>query len=245
MKKILVVGATSAIAEACLRQWAMEPCMFYLVARDSEKLEQVASDLRAKGSAVHCFVADMADVERHREMLNACLEAMRTVDVALIAYGTLPDQSQCASDTALAVREFMVNGLSVMALMNRLAEILVGQGSGCIAVISSVAGDRGRPSNYWYGAAKGAVSTFSSGLRAALKPNGIHVLTIKPGFVDTPMTRGLNLPKRLVVSAEKVAEDILAAIANQKDTLYTPWFWRYIMLIIIHIPSAIFKRLKL
>jgi decaprenylphospho-beta-D-erythro-pentofuranosid-2-ulose 2-reductase len=245
MKKILVVGATSAIAEACLRQWAVEPCLFFLVARNSEKIERVASDLRAKGSVAHCFVGDMSEVDRHHEMLSACLDEISAVDIALIAYGTLPDQAQCTSNTALGVREFVVNGLSVMALMNQLSGLMIEQGNGCIAVISSVAGDRGRPSNYWYGAAKGAVSTFSSGLRASLRSKGVHVLTIKPGFVDTPMTEGLDLPRRLVVSAEKVAKDICAAVASRKDTLYTPWFWRYIMLVIIHIPSVIFKRLKL
>jgi short-subunit dehydrogenase len=178
-------------------------------------------------------------------MLDACYAALGQVDIALIAHGTLPDQKACEQDAQLAIQEFTNNGLSVIALLTELANRMEAQKSGCIAVISSVAGDRGRPSNYLYGAAKGAVTGFCSGLRARLFKSGVHVLTIKPGFVDTPMTQGLALPKLLLVTPDKVAQDIVRAVEKRRDTLYTPWFWRLIMLIIIHIPGALFKRLGL
>jgi len=178
-------------------------------------------------------------------MLDACFTTLGHVDIALIAHGTLPEQEMCERDPQQAVREFTTNGLSVIAMLTDLANRMEAQKSGCIAVISSVAGDRGRPSNYLYGSAKSAVSVFCSGLRARLFKSGVHVLTIKPGFVDTPMTQGLKLPKLLLATPDRVARDIVRAIDKRKDTLYTPWFWRYIMLIIIHIPGVIFKRMKL
>lgn len=245
MQKILIVGATSSIATACARLWAMQGATFFLVGRTAEKLSQVADDLTARGATIQTHVLDLNHFDQHPAMLDACYSAMGQVDIALIAHGTLPDQKACEQDAQLAVQEFTNNGLSVIALLTGLANRMEAQKSGCIAVISSVAGDRGRPSNYLYGAAKGAVTDFCSGLRARLFKSGVHVLTIKPGFVDTPMTQGLALPKLLLVTPEKVAQDIVRAVEKGRDTLYTPWFWRFIMLIIIHIPGTVFKRLSL
>lgn len=245
MQKILIVGATSSIATACARLWAMQGATFFLVGRTAEKLSQVADDLTARGATIQTHVLDLNHFDQHPAMLDACYAAMGQVDIALIAHGTLPDQKACEQDAQLAVQEFTNNGLSVIALLTDLANRMEAQKSGCIAVISSVAGDRGRPSNYLYGAAKGAVTDFCSGLRSRLFKSGVHVLTIKPGFVDTPMTQGLALPKLLLVTPNKVAQDIMRAVEKGRDTLYTPWFWRFIMLIIIHIPGPIFKRLTL
>lgn len=245
MKNIMLVGATSAIATACARHWVEQGAAFFLVGRTAEKLGQVADDLAARGANVQTHVLDLSSFDQHTAMLDACYAAMGQVDIALIAHGTLPDQKACEQNAQLAVQEFTNNGLSVIALLTDLANRMEAQKSGCIAVISSVAGDRGRPSNYLYGAAKGAVTDFCSGLRARLFKSGVHVLTIKPGFVDTPMTQGLALPKLLLVTPEKVAQDIVRAVEKRHNTLYTPWFWRLIMLIIIHIPGPIFKRLGL
>jgi decaprenylphospho-beta-D-erythro-pentofuranosid-2-ulose 2-reductase len=246
MKKILIVGATSAIAAACARIWAADKAEFFLVGRDAVKLDQTAADLNARGAgATHVHVLDLTQFDGHDAMLNACLAALGHIDVALIAHGTLPDQKACEQDAALAVREFSNNGLSVIALLTLLANRMEAQRRGTIAVISSVAGDRGRPSNYLYGAAKATVTTFCEGLRARLFKSGVHVLTIKPGFVDTPMTRGLPLPKPLVATPERVAHSIHKAILRSKDTIYTPWFWWPIMTIIKSIPSAVFKRTNL
>lgn len=245
MQKIFIIGATSSIATSCARRWVEQDTTFFLVGRTAEKLGQVADDLTARGGTVHTHLVDLNRIDQHAAMLDACYAVMGQVDIALIAHGTLPDQKACEQDAQLAVQEFTNNGLSVIALLTQLANRMEAQKSGCIAVISSVAGDRGRPSNYLYGAAKGAVTDFCSGLRARLFKAGVQVLTIKPGFVDTPMTRGLELPKLLLATPDKVAEDIVRAVEKRRDTLYTPWFWRWIMLIIIHIPGTFFKRLSL
>lgn len=245
MQKLLIIGATSAIATASARLWAQQGANFFLVGRTPDKLSQVAADLTSRGAIVHTYVLDLNHFDQHAAMLDACYSVLGQVDIALIAHGTLPDQKACEQDAQLAVQEFTNNGLSVIALLTGLANRMEAQKSGCIAVISSVAGDRGRPSNYLYGAAKGAVTDFCSGLRGRLFKSGVQVLTIKPGFVDTPMTQGLALPKLLLVTPDKVAQDIVRAVEKRRDTLYTPWFWRLIMLIISHIPGPIFKRLGL
>ncbi|SDI37216.1 SDR family oxidoreductase [Pseudomonas panipatensis] len=246
MKNILIIGANSAIANACARTWAAQQARFFLVGRNTDKLAQVADDLRARGAKdVLTHALDMNDLQAHEAMLGNAFSSLGTLDICLIAHGTLPDQAACQQDVEVALREFSSNGLSVIALLTRLANRLEQQRSGTIAVISSVAGDRGRPSNYLYGTAKAAVTTFCEGLRARLFKAGVHVLTIKPGFVDTPMTQGLPLPKALVATPDRVARDIVGAIEKKKDSIYTPAFWTAIMLIIRSIPNFIFKRLSL
>ena len=246
MKKILIVGATSAIATACARQWAAQKAEFFLVARDTAKLAQVAADLVSRGAAaVHTHALDLNQFDAHVGMLDACQRAFGSLDVALIAHGTLPDQKACERDVEVALREFSTNGLSVIALLTVLANRMEEQGRGTIAVISSVAGDRGRQSNYLYGTAKGAVTIFCEGLRARLFKMGVHVLTIKPGFVDTPMTKGLPLPAALVASPDKVAVSICRAVERKANAVYVPIFWWAIMLVIKWIPDSIFKKLKL
>ncbi|HEX8595674.1 MAG TPA: SDR family oxidoreductase [Pseudomonas sp.] len=246
MKRVLIIGATSAIATACARLWASEGSDFFLVARNADKLEQTAADLKARGAkAITVHEMDAIDYAAHPAMLERCLMAMGQIDVALIAHGTLPDQKICEQDVGVALQEFANNGTSVIALLTLLAKQFETQRCGSLAVISSVAGDRGRPSNYLYGAAKAAVSTFSEGLQARLFKVGVHVLTIKPGFVDTPMTQGLSLPAALLAQPEQVARRIVTGIARKSPTLYTPGFWALIMLIIRSIPQPVFKRLNL
>ncbi len=246
MKRILVIGATSAIATACCRLWAEQGHEFFLVARDAEKLQQTAQDLEARGAkSVNSFTMDVLDTPQHALMLQQCISTHRQIDIALVAHGTLPDQAACEQDAELALQEFSINGSSVISLLSLLAEQFTLQRCGSLAVISSVAGDRGRPSNYLYGSAKAAVSAFCEGLHARLFKIGVHVITIKPGFVDTPMTQGLALPQALVVSPDYVAKHIVKAIDKKKTVLYTPRFWTLIMLIICNIPTFIFKRLNL
>jgi decaprenylphospho-beta-D-erythro-pentofuranosid-2-ulose 2-reductase len=245
-KKILIVGATSAIAAACARLWAVQSAEFFLVARDLEKLQQTADDLRIRGAAATTmFQLDLNRLDEHEAMFTACQAALGGIDICLIAHGTLPDQAACEADPALALREFSSNGLSVIALLTPLANLMQAQGNGSIAVISSVAGDRGRPSNYLYGSAKASVTAFCEGLSARLHRSGVHVLTVKPGFVATPMTRGLSLPALLLATPERVATDILRAIERGAVTLYTPWFWWFIMFAIRLVPAHIFRRLRL
>jgi short-subunit dehydrogenase len=246
MKRIVIVGATSAIAQACARRWAGPDSRFFLVARNTSRLQQSADDLIARGAAAAvCWTLDIDDVAAHEPMWRAARENLGEIDIVLLAHGTLPDQKDCEASVELSIREIQTNGLSTIALLTLIANSLEQQRSGSIAVISSVAGDRGRPSNYVYGTAKAMVSTFCEGLRARLHRAGVNVLTIKPGFVATPMTEGLALPALLVSSPERVAGDIDAAIAARKGVLYTAWFWRWIMLVIKLIPTAVFKRLSL
>jgi short-subunit dehydrogenase len=246
MKKVLIVGATSAIASACARAWAAEGATLFLVARDLDKLESLASDLVIRGaSAAHQFRMDGTDTSAHQGMINAALESLGTIDIALVAYGTLPDQPACEADASLALREFSLNGASVIALLMALASQFERQRKGAIAVITSVAGDRGRPSNYVYGSAKAAVSVFCEGLRARLFKVGVSLTDIRPGFVATPMTQGLPLPAILVAQPDAVAARIVAGVRRRSDVLYVPAFWALIMLVIRSIPRPIFKRLKL
>jgi len=246
MKNILIVGATSAIAIACARQWAKEGARFFLVARNGERLEQVADDLKARGAQLAtCHQLDIDRLDLHSTMLEKCASELGALDVVLVAPGTLPDQAACQSDPAVAVKEFTTNATSLIALLTPIANTLEAQKRGTLAVISSVAADRGRPSNYLYGSAKAALSAFCEGLNARLFKAGAHVLTIKPGFVATPMTAGLPLPGPLVATPEKVARDILRAIDKRKDVVYTPWFWSLIMFIIRSVPKPVFKRTSL
>ncbi len=246
MKNVLIVGGSSAIATACARRWAAEGANLFLTGRHEVRLEAVAQDLRVRGAGtVATHILDINDHLQHPAMLDAYRASFERIDIVLIAHGSLPDQAHCERDVGAALRELSTNAISTIALLTLLASVFESQKSGTIAVISSVAGDRGRPSNYVYGAAKAAVATFCEGLRARLFKSGVNVLTIKPGFVDTPMTAGLSLPGALVASPERVATDIVRAIGRGKDALYTPWFWSGIMLIIRSLPEFVFKRVSL
>lgn len=246
MKKILIIGATSAIAQACAREWATQGNKLFLIARNSEKLSQVADDLIVRGAnSANTYVLDIADSNSYSAMLNASIETLGTIDIVLIAHGVLPDQSACERDVALAMQQFAINGSATIALLLLLANQLELQRSGVLAVITSVAGDRGRQSNYLYASAKAAVSTFCEGLRGRLFKSGVHVIDIRPGFVDTPMTADLPLPAALVAQPEVVAKRIVSGINRRVDVLYAPAFWKWIMLIIRSIPSFIFKRMKM
>jgi short-subunit dehydrogenase len=188
---------------------------------------------------------DANDVPVHPAMVAAAAQALGRLDVVLIAHGTLPDQLACERDAGLALREFMSNGTSTIALLTVLANELERQRGGGIGVITSVAGDRGRPSNYVYGSAKAAVSVFCEGLRARLFKAGVSLTDIRPGFVATPMTQGLALPAVLLARPESVARRIVSGIERRRDVLYAPAFWSIVMSCIRLIPDAIFKRLRL
>lgn len=246
MKNILIVGGSSAIAIACARQWAGDGARLFLTGRHPIRLDAVAQDLRVRGAqSVFTDVLDVNDHHQHPAMLDACRSALGSIDIVLIAHGTLSDQALCERDVEAALHELSTNAISTVALLTLLASEFEAQKRGMIAVISSVAGDRGRASNYVYGAAKATVTTFCEGLRARLFKSGVRVLTIKPGFVDTPMTAGLSLHGPLIASPERVANDIVRAVARGKDSLYTPWFWGTIMLVIRSLPSFVFKRVSL
>ena len=242
-KNVLIIGASSGIAEAVARRYATQGSSFVLVARSEAKLAVIAADLVARGAAgVQTLIWEGDDLASLPALANSAWNALGTVDLALIAHGTLPDQSRAQIDLGYAMEQFRTNGESAVACMLALAGHFEVQGQGVLAVIGSVAGDRGRGSNYVYGAAKAAVDAFASGLRAQLFKKGVHVLTIKPGFVATPMTAELDLPAALTATPERVAADIEKAVDSRRNVLYTPWFWWGIMQVIRFLPTAIFKR---
>jgi decaprenylphospho-beta-D-erythro-pentofuranosid-2-ulose 2-reductase len=245
MQRVLIVGATSAIAEATARLFAQRGDTLFLAARNLQRMLATAEDLRLRGAAaVHTHVFDAQDLAACEPLIEAAEAQMGTIDVSLIAHGTLSVQSACQTSTQLLQQEFVVNALSFMALATLLANKMEARGSGVIALISSVAGDRGRQSNYAYGSAKAAVSAFASGMRQRLFAKGVRVVTIKPGFVDTPMTAAFK-KGALWASPATVAAAIVRAIDQGTPVLYVPWFWRPIMLIIRLVPEFVFRRLRL
>jgi len=245
MQKILIIGATSAIAEAAARRFAQRGDALYLLARNGERLDALLADLKIRGASVTAGAPfDANDFDQHAAALDRAAAALGGVDAVLIAHGTLPDQQACQADAALALREISTNALSVISLLTLIANRFEAQRRGTIAVIGSVAGDRGRQSNYVYGSAKGMLAIFLQGLRNRLCKCGVHVLTIKPGFVDTPMTAAF--PKGpLWATPEQVGGAIVKAMDGQRNVLYTPFFWWGIMAIIRAIPETIFKKLSL
>lgn len=245
MRRILIIGATSAIAEATARLFAARGDSLFLVARDADRLQIIATDLGVRGAVrVAMATLDATDFDANAAVIDAASLALGGIDTVLIAHGTLSDQIECQASVDTLRREFAINALSTMALLTPLANLLEAQGFGTLAVISSVAGDRGRQSNYVYGSAKAALSVFLSGLRQRLAKSKVNVLTIKPGFVDTPMTAAFK-KSALWAQPAQIAAGIVNAIDRGRGVVYLPWFWSIIMLIIRSIPEPIFKRLKL
>ena len=246
MKKVLIIGATSAIAEAAARLFAARGDALFIVARNAEHLRLIAEDLSVRG-AMRAATAtlDVTDFAAHEALLDAAERELGSIDIVLVAHGTLSDQDECQRSVAAMRREFDINGISAMALLTVLANRMEARGSGTLAVISSVAGERGRQSNYVYGAAKAALSTFLGGLRQRLAKANVNVLTIKPGFVDTPMTAAITPKGALWAKPDRVAAGIVKAIDSGRSVVFLPWFWRWIMLVIRLIPEPVFKRIKL
>jgi decaprenylphospho-beta-D-erythro-pentofuranosid-2-ulose 2-reductase len=245
MSNVLIVGATSAIAEAAARIYADRGSNLFLLARNDTKLEAIASDLKVRGATdVHYHAFEACDFDSHEKILEKAIDTLGRLDIVLIAHGSLPVQKECEESFTSALREINTNAVSVLSLLTYLANKMEIQGAGVIAVITSVAGDRGRQSNYIYGSAKGMVSIFLQGLRNRLYKSGVYVIDIKPGFVDTPMTEGFD--KNLLWSDQTtIAKAIAKSIDHQRQTAYCPFFWRYIMMIIKMIPEVLFKRLAL
>jgi len=245
VKKILIIGATSAIAEATARIWAQRSDELFLVARNQERLNVLAQDLKIRGSsAVNSYCMDANNFEEHLLMLDKAFGMLGKINIVLIAHGTLSNQKECEHSSELTMQEIKTNALSAIALLTHLANRFESQGSGTIAVISSVAGDRGRASNYVYGSAKAMVTTFTSGLRQRLYKSGVSVVTIKPGFVDSPMTA--EFKKGLLwAKPEVVAKNIINAVDKNKNEVYAPNFWIVIMSVIKIIPQYVFNKISL
>ncbi len=245
MKRILIIGATSAIAEHCARIWAARGDSLHLVARNEQHVQVIASDLKVRGaSEVTTYVTDLNDMDKHEELLDVADAVIGSVDVVLIAHGTLPNQKSCELSVHETLAEIQTNALSTISLLTLIANRFEARKSGTICVISSVAGDRGRASNYVYGSAKAMVTAFTSGLRQRLHKANVSVVTIKPGFVDTPMTREFK-KGFLWARPSAVAKKIVEAIDKKKSEVYAPSFWWMVMLIIKVIPAKIFKGIRL
>lgn len=243
--RVLIVGATSAIATETGRAYAAYGARLFLTGRDPERLEGVAADLRVRGAAaVETAILDVTDRMRGTEVMESAWTAFGGLDVALLAHGTLPDQARCQASAADTLAALDVNFNSTVALLTPLANRFEASGAGCIAVITSVAGDRGRQSNYVYGCAKGGLNRFLEGLRNRLFRAGVAVVTLKPGFVDTPMTAGLRQGP-LFASARRAGRAVHRAIERRRDVAYIPWFWRPIMAAVRALPEPVFKRLRL
>jgi short-subunit dehydrogenase len=243
VKKILVIGATSAIAEATARIWAQRGDELFLVARNQERLSVIAEDLKVRGSSeVQSYCMDANNFDEHLPMLDKAFGMLGDIDIVLIAHGTLSNQKECEHSVELTMQEIKTNALSVIALLTHLADRFEIQRSGTIAVTSSVAGDRGRASNYVYGSAKAMVTAFTSGLRQRVYKSGVSVVTIKPGFVDTPMTA--EFKKGLLwAKPESIAKGIVVACDKKKGEIYVPKFWAVVMVLIKLVPENIFKRI--
>jgi decaprenylphospho-beta-D-erythro-pentofuranosid-2-ulose 2-reductase len=244
-RNVLALGATSAIAEATLRLLAEQGASFFLVARNAEKLTAVREDLLTRGAAAATgAVADLDDTAGHPALLEQAVRVLGRIDVALLAHGVLGDQAAAEREYAAAEAILRTNFLSAVSLIGWLANYFEAERRGVLAVISSVAGDRGRKSNYVYGASKGGLNVFLDGVRNRIDRTGVQVLTIKPGFVATPMTA--HLPQNaLFAQPAQVARHILRAIEKRKDVAYVPPFWGLIMLVVRSVPRRIFKKMNM
>ena len=245
MKKVLIIGATSAIAEHCARIWAARGDALYLVARNEERLKTIAVDLKVRGAAqTHTYCIDLNDMDSHAALLDAAEAVMDGIDTVIIAHGTLSNQKTCEQSVEETLLEINTNALSSISLLTLLANRFESNQAGTIAVISSVAGDRGRASNYVYGSAKAMITAFTSGLRQRLHKSNVAVVTIKPGFVDTPMTA--EFKKGLLwAKPQAVAAKIVRAIDTKKNEVYVPAFWWLVMTVIKAIPSRLFRKMTL
>jgi len=241
--KVLILGANSDVAEALAKLLAKKGHELILAGRSMEKLTVLKSDLAIRYGTNNLIVNFDAEKTDEHEGFYDSLEVKP--DWVISSFGLLVDQDKASSDAALTAKSYLVNMLGAVSILEIIANDLSRQKSGVIVGISSVAGDRGRASNYTYGGAKAGFTAYLSGLRNRLYKSGVHVITINPGFIDTKMTAHLELPKLLTASPDEVAAKIAKAIRKKSNIVYVKWFWRYIMLIIKLIPEGIFKRLNL
>jgi decaprenylphospho-beta-D-erythro-pentofuranosid-2-ulose 2-reductase len=244
-KKILVLGATSGIAEATCRIWAAQGARLFLVARNAEKLAAVAADLKTRGASyIDTAVADLDDTGQHPALLAHAINSLTGMDIAYLAHGILGEQQQAEQEFGHAEQIIHTNFIAPVSMLTWLASYCVQRHAGVLAVISSVAGDRGRKSNYLYGSSKAGLSAFLGGLRNRVDREGVTVLTIKPGPTKTAMTSGMKGSEKFA-DVNATAKSIVAAIDKRRDSLYVPFQWQPIMFIIRNIPESIFKKLNL
>lgn len=245
-KNVLILGANSLIAQEFARSYIKNHSVnFFLISRSAKKLETTQKDLLARGAGkVETSALDLNKFKEHQQVFDQVKDKLGEIDLVVCANGTLPDQEKCEKDFELIFQEFKSNCLSIISFLTLVSNYFKQKRSGSIAVITSVAADRGRSSNYIYGSAKAGLQVFCDGLRNQLFHHNVHVCTVRPGFTSTPMTAHLKQGP-LFVSAAVVGKLMVKAIDKKKNNVYTPWFWWAIMFIIRNIPEFVFKRLKL
>lgn len=243
---VCIVGATSTIARAVAARLAAAGAVLHLAARNVAEAERIGRDLHIRHRAdVSWSAFEATDYRAHASLLDTAATAMGGLDGVVVAVGRLGDQDRSERDPAHLRQTIEVNYTAVVSLLAVTARYLEAQGHGWMVVLSSVAGDRGRPSNYAYGSAKAGLTAFLEGLRGRLHGSGVHVCTVKPGPVDTRMTFGMDDPPPLLADPASVAADVVTAIERRKDVCYTPAVWRYIMTALRMVPASVFKKLDL
>ncbi len=247
-KKIAIVGATSAIAEHCARLWLAQGNVadMVLIGRDDARLQSLAADLRirAPATSVHCAVGDLVALAGIEHLVQQVC-AKGVPDVVLIAHGSLPDQAQCQIDLSSAAQALQVNGMSPALFAEAFGGRMMNARGGVLGLVGSVAGDRGRKSNYVYGAAKGLLARYAQGLQHRFAAGDVHVCLIKPGPTDTPMTVALKDRGAKLASVESVAAVIVRGMARRKPQIYAPRQWALIMMAIRHLPARVFNRMDI
>nr|WP_255593315.1 SDR family NAD(P)-dependent oxidoreductase [Acidovorax sp. sic0104] len=246
-RRIVIVGATSAMAEHCARLWVQAaPVDLTLVGRDHGRMERVAADLRVRSprSRIGKVCADFLNPLAIRATVDG-IARQGAVDIVLIAHGSLPEQPACQEDLSACSEALRVNGVSPVLFAEAFAEHMARQGRGTLALIGSVAGDRGRRTNYVYGAAKGLLARYAEGLQHRFAGTAVRVVLVKPGPTDTPMTAHLKAQGVRLAGVEQVARQVVAAIEAGKPLAYVPGRWRWIMVVIRHLPRAVFHRMKI
>lgn len=246
-KKIVIIGATSAIAEHCARLWLVkEAADIVLVGRERPRIERVATDLKVRSpqSAISVMESGFLEPEAIRATVSE-ITGSGPVDLVLIAHGSLPEQAECQTSLEACRAALDVNGLSPVLFAEAFAAEMEKAGRGTIAVIGSVAGDRGRRSNYVYGAAKGLVTRYVQGLQHRFAGKPVKAVLIKPGPTDTPMTAHLKFGGAKLAPVEDVARQIVEGIAAGKPVIYAPGKWWLIMMIIRHLPAFIFNKMNI
>ncbi len=246
-QRIVIIGATSAIAEYCARLWVQGHSVdLTLVGRDASRTERVAADLRVRSpqSDIRVVQAEFLDPIAIQQTVDAIVES-GSIDVVLIAHGSLPDQNICQTNLTACREALELNGISPVLYAEAFARPMAQANRGTLALIGSVAGDRGRQSNYVYGAAKGLVTRYAQGLQHRFAGTGVKVVLIKPGPTDTPMTAQLKGQGAKLASVEAVAKNIVAAVECGRALVYVPGKWKIIMWVIRHLPDIIFNKLRI
>lgn len=246
-KKIVIIGATSAIAEHCARLWMKEqPIDLILVGRDLGRLERVAADLQVRSplSQIQILQAEFFDPIAIQNTVDGIVKQGQ-VDIAMIAHGSLPEQSDCQSNLCACSEALQINGVSPVLYAEAFAKHMAQANLGTLAIIGSVAGDRGRKSNYVYGAAKGLITRYAQGLQHRFAGTGVKVVLIKPGPTDTPMTASFKAKGMKMASPMAVAKTIVKGINQGRTEIYAPPLWKWIMLIIIHLPKFLFNKMDI